>query len=112
MHVGHYRYLLNIRRAPEAFDRLRHVVVHRPRKPRSNGRECDSVIAPSTKAGTKHHSGARFRVIAIATSERRRGASRWSAAMESATGRPSGITTCTRSRPQSGAGETCLRTDR
>jgi hypothetical protein len=34
---------------------------------------------PSWQAGTKHNSGARFRVIADATSERRRGASRPSA---------------------------------
>src|SRR5262249_17494835 len=51
-------------------------------------------------------SGARFRVIAAATSDRRRGASCRSAASASATGRCAGTTTCTSRCPQSGAGET------
>ena len=42
----------------------------------------------------------------MATSERRRGASRRSALSASFTGRSTGMTTCTRRCPQSGAGET------
>lgn len=61
---------------------------------------------PSRNAGTKQNSGARFRVISIATSERRRGASRRSALIASVTRQPAGMTTCTSSRPQSGAGHT------
>ncbi len=54
----------------------------------------------------KDNSGARFRVIAAATSERSRGDSRHNALITPATGRSAGITTCTSRRPQSGAGET------
>ena len=44
--------------------------------------------------------------MAFATSERRRGASHRSPRRASFTGRPDGITTCTRRCPQSGAGDT------
>jgi len=61
---------------------------------------------PSRKTGTNDSSGARFRVMAIATSERRRGASCRSALSASFTDRSLGIITCTRRCPQSGAGDT------
>lgn len=54
----------------------------------------------------KDNSGARFRVIAAATSERSRGDSRRKARITSAAGRSAGMTTRTNRRPQSGAGET------
>src|SRR5262249_20048904 len=56
------------------------------------------------QAGTNDNSGALFLVIAAATSERRRGASRPSAIITSATRTLTGTNTCTRRRPQSGAG--------
>jgi len=61
---------------------------------------------PIGAAGTNDRSGARFRVIAAATSERSRGASARSALSASATVRSAGTTTCTSRCPQSGAGET------
>lgn len=61
---------------------------------------------PSGTAGTNDSSGARFRVIAMATSERRRGASCRSALSASFTGRSAGTITCTSRCPQSGAGDT------
>ncbi len=57
-------------------------------------------------AGTNDSSGARFRVMAAATSDRRRGVSRRSAASTSFSGRPAGAITCTSRCPQSGAADT------
>ena len=57
----------------------------------------------------KDNSGARFRVIAAATSERSRGDSLRNALSTSAAGRSAGMTTCTSRRPQSSAGETSSR---
>ncbi len=70
-------------------------------------RSYSSRYPPSVSlAGAKYNSGARLRVMAAATSERRRGDSWASTCSVAATDWPGGITTRTRRRPQSGAGET------
>ena len=110
VHVRHDRDLLDVRRVPEALDRLRHVRASLARSARSgSGASDDSLILTSIRKGWHER---QLRRALAADRHRDFRTQAWGVPAEalsaSVTERSAGMTTCTSRCPQSGAGDDLL----